>query len=557
MEKPQRTDAIEEIILNSGRLTFDDETAIRHRIATSPRESPSFHLPVLLGLSTAGSLFLLSRKPSPLGRNALSVSAASGVALCAVQGGLSLLARSLTRQVELLLAVLHNSSVLSQKINRWILDNEVLQRGYAVTTGGFASVGEKCEEKETGLTRACFRLRHAAFVEFRFMVFVLRAAAFDMLKDVGTIDASSNHICAIPLEEFGDCFSIPESEAEALQLSTDGFSLQAIKSLIGLLDLQASELLKLLCSQRSTTESVLNDWLLRKRLKAAHKLLVECYRRLEAEYQFETEGAKERDNRRRQSVKGGPPNYLRSLELHLTAALKDVRLIGTGEEGGGDGEKDELEKVAQVDRMEKLGYHIKCCTLLLDYLKRKSLQAYDPAPFSNQLDMVPGKADREVENVARCDDDIYVQDEIFEALVMEDAAAEHRGEPVFSELHHFEEQKQQSQMVLEEIKSLLSVRSADWREREKRARERQGLPLEEDNRDEKIVPGSSSQDPEGFQASLDTVFRRGEGDNAGLVSQTDIASTAASVGSLWSKKSEQQFGEMDSDGEGEIEEASL
>lgn len=40
--------------------------------------------------------------------------------------------------------------------------------------------------------------------------------------------------------------------------------------------------------------------------------------------------------------------------------------MGTGVEGGGDGEKDELEKVAQVDRMEKLGYHIKCCTLLLD-----------------------------------------------------------------------------------------------------------------------------------------------------------------------------------------------
>lgn len=54
--------------------------------------------------------------------------------------------------------------------------------------------------------------------------------------------------------------------------------------------------------------------------------------------------------------------------------------------------------------------------------------------FSNQPDMVPGTADREVGNVARCDDDIYVQDEIFEALVMDDAAAEHRGEPVFSEL---------------------------------------------------------------------------------------------------------------------------
>lgn len=112
-------------------------------------------------------------------------------------------------------------------------------------------------------------------------------------------------------------------------------------------------------------------------------------------------------------------------------------------------------------------------------------------------------------------------------------------------------------MVLEEIKSLLTVRSADWREREKRARERQGLPLAKDYRNEQIVPASSSQDPEGFQASLNTVFGRGEGDNAGLVSQTDIASTAASVGSFWSRKSEEHFGEVDSDGEGEIEGASL
>ena len=56
-----------------------------------------------------------------------------------------------------------------------------------------------------------------------------------------------NHICLIPLEEFGDSLSIPVDDVETLYLSTDGFSLQATKSLTGLLDLQASEFLKFLC----------------------------------------------------------------------------------------------------------------------------------------------------------------------------------------------------------------------------------------------------------------------------------------------------------------------
>ena len=110
--------------------------------------------------------------------------------------------------------------------------------------------------------------------------------------------------------------------------------------------------------------------------------------------------------------------------------------------------------------------------------------------------------------------------------------------------YHFEEQKQQSRMVLEEIKSLLDVRSADWRQRERRARQRQGLPLMNDDQDEQKVPSTSSPDATEFQASLDEVFGRGDG-SGGLVSQMDIASSAASLGSLWARKGEDQFGEDD------------
>ena len=129
------------------------------------------------------------------------------------------------------------------------------------------------------------------------------------------------------------------------------------------MDLQASELLKLLCTLLLAKCSFGDEWVLRKRLKTANNLLAECHRRLQAEYAFETENGSDVAKKRSQSSRAavGPPDNIRSLELHLTAALKDVRIVGMGDEAG-----DELERVARDDRMDKLGYHVKCATLLLD-----------------------------------------------------------------------------------------------------------------------------------------------------------------------------------------------
>ena len=53
MEKTLPKDGIVEAIVNSGRLTFDDETVIRHHIATSPSKPSSNLLSLSLGLTVA------------------------------------------------------------------------------------------------------------------------------------------------------------------------------------------------------------------------------------------------------------------------------------------------------------------------------------------------------------------------------------------------------------------------------------------------------------------------------------------------------------------------
>lgn len=164
------------------------------------------------------------------------------------------------------------------------------------------------------------------------------------------------------MEEFGDSFHVPENEVEALYVATDGFSLQALKSLLGLLDLQTSEFLKLLCTFVIQGRSFPQHLNLLRQLRKVHKLLLEAHNRLESEYRFETQQPAEPKERRRHSKPGfAPPDYLRSLELHLTAALKDVRDIS-----GHDLEEGELERVVQQDKMEKLGYHVKCSSMLMD-----------------------------------------------------------------------------------------------------------------------------------------------------------------------------------------------
>jgi hypothetical protein len=60
----------------------------------------------------------------------------------------------------------------------------------------------------------------------------------------------------------------------------------------------------------------------------------------------------------------------------------------------------------------------------------------DQTPTAEQSpDLSPTRSDFEIERpVVTAEDEIIIEDEIFEALVLSDAEAEHRGEPVFSVL---------------------------------------------------------------------------------------------------------------------------
>ena len=70
----------------------------------------------------------------------------------------------------------------------------------------------------------------------------------------------------------------------------------------------------------------------------------------------------------------------------------------------------------------------------LQHLKRKSLQVNDQTPPSAEAKLSPTESDFEIPNIVRSEDAVLIQDEIFEALVMDDVEAEQRGEPIFDVL---------------------------------------------------------------------------------------------------------------------------
>ena len=58
----------------------------------------------------------------------------------------------------------------------------------------------------------------------------------------------------------------------------------------------------------------------------------------------------------------------------------------------------------------------------------------DKSAETSHSEISPTKSDFELQDVIKADDQIHLEDEIFEAFIMGDAAGDHRGEPVMSEL---------------------------------------------------------------------------------------------------------------------------
>jgi hypothetical protein len=114
------------------------------------------------------------------------------------------------------------------------------------------------------------------------------------------------------------------------------------------------------------------------------------------------------------------------------------------------------------------------------------------------------------------------------------------------EQNHYEEQKQQSKMVLEEIKSLLSARSANWKERERKARQRKGLPILDDDQVDSPMPSTHSSV---LQDNSSVVPEVEDWNPDRIFNPTDVASVAAAVGSRWRGAAELQFGSDQSDSE--------
>ncbi|XP_055339913.1 vezatin-like [Paramacrobiotus metropolitanus] len=547
-------DIVQEII-RSSRLTFEDETAVRHHlIVAKRRESTVPSWLRLVGAAAVSSLpFAVPYVAGSVfvGRQTLrqypvhvAVSVGVGVLGISAKVGRFVLRKCVIAEVGRLMRLLQDTASLSKRISRWVQDNEVIQRGFVL-------MQTQPREDVNGASkvlsaRACLRLRRAVFMESRFMVFVLRAAAVDLLQKIKRetqLDNTENHICLIPLEEFGESLSIPEDDLEPLYLATDGFSLQALKSLTGLLDLQVSEYAKLLCEVSIKGHDYLGEIDFLRRLREVHRLLLDAFNRMELEYKFETDEPLD-PKARRSSAKNSfaPPDYWKSLELHLMAGLKSVRTLESE-----NCTENELQKVMQQDMLEKLGYHVKCCSMLLDHLKRRSI-VDDQSRETSEADVSPTKSDFELKDVVKADDDIGVQDEIFEAFILGDASGDYRGEPVRSEMNDYQEQKQQTKLVLEEIKTLLSVRSQEWKQRENRARERKGLPHAEEE-DFGSSPSITETSADDFtSAILRPKLPETIGD---YVTPVDVANIAAALSSQWRSGAEENFGYGDSESETE------
>lgn len=175
-------------VLNTSRLTFEDETQIRHTLTVLKRRSrwkppggPGFPAVVLAG-SGAIMRFGISRyfpesgkKLEPLMSRAIFGAGVYGIIAAASN---RLVQETLIANVRSLMDLIQETGGLSKNILRWLQDNEVVQRGYMVATADIPENGKVLS------SRACVRLRRATFLESRFAVFVLRAAAVDLLQKV-------------------------------------------------------------------------------------------------------------------------------------------------------------------------------------------------------------------------------------------------------------------------------------------------------------------------------------------------------------------------------------
>lgn len=173
-----------QFVFDSSRLTFEDESSVRHTLTIT--KAPSSWRTLGLGSLVLGTGMLFSpqvrsfipttlQNLQPLVRRILLASTASGFCFVAAD---RIIQQALVSQVHALVDLIQEISRISKTVTRWVQDNEVIHRGYMLVTA------EQQEKGKVLSARACLRLRRAAFLETRFMVFILRAAAVDLLREV-------------------------------------------------------------------------------------------------------------------------------------------------------------------------------------------------------------------------------------------------------------------------------------------------------------------------------------------------------------------------------------
>ena len=182
---PYPINKIVQQIFDSSRFTFDDETIIRHAVALTKTGLlwKSEVMPVVLcGAGAAFSYFSPQFTPEHL------VHVSSIIRIVSLAAGGCFLSReviqrvmhkALVTQVQQLVELLQDFSSLTRKITKWVQDNEMINRSFVLAATAESPTGGKVLS-----ARACLRLRRAAFLESRFAVFVLRAAAMDLLREV-------------------------------------------------------------------------------------------------------------------------------------------------------------------------------------------------------------------------------------------------------------------------------------------------------------------------------------------------------------------------------------
>ncbi|KAK7102109.1 vezatin-like isoform X2 [Littorina saxatilis] len=414
-------------------------------------------------------------------------------------------------EIHVMLGVATKSLDAAAKCIRFIQESELVARGFTFV-GNTATSRVLNELQMSSRQRQCPKLREKLFFTSKALFTTLRQSFSQVVKICPVsveVSGMVRYCSEIPLSQYPDMLQVDTAEEESLSKlpgMTDGFSIDIVKSMQELNRIHVSEFIRRLavCFVQENEEP--NPF---SSLAPVLQRMTEDLDRLQKDLQSHLaahrHGSRSERNQNQNHAWQAPATAsqlrqaytaVHSLELHLLAALKKVQDMNQAMEHRMEENTkpdiSETEGMDQTAREEEIAEscweswnqilmlvksEINASTGCLDegvkQLQKKSLtESVIPRTQTQQ----PAPAKKSEENIVKmsADDNPIIMDEVFEAYSEPQEYQQHgRSEFASAEEEAWhKKQKGDLKMCLNELQSIIDVRAAETRERERAALDR-------------------------------------------------------------------------------------